>query len=553
MAQKPVTRRDFLKTIGAALVGGVVAGCVPAAPPTLEEPTLTASPTRTNSPTLAPTQLDTATPTSTQSPEATETPQTTQEAAPYQDVLTLEQKARLNQAALRYVAATEAEAIRVAKALAYVQGDGHPASMCGPLSVAILRDAGLLNAYIDLHEFWLLNPRDQQPVLEKVFPPDRFEWHRITESTRSFNFSTFPLKAGDFLYLFAGDAGSFEHMLTVSRVDEQGRAYSVTNYETETGFYIGERMLYDPSDPGAGQFYTWTDRKYAQIGMTGFGGFWVLRFATPVRDPEPQEVELARQIDLALAEAGGDWKILIKELEGPEIYARRSLDRVHVASVIKLTIAVLFLKSVEDLGITDLRTFLKTGTADRSYQQLLRAMLVDSEEDAAAVLEGEISANRLHVPNTLAAWGLPGIDLRARRATVQELVRLAELLYLGRLLPPEGTQILLELLETYTPNDDTRLGILRQRLPPGYHFYNKRGTITDGLMVVGDLAIVSLPTPAGDRVFTLGIFAYQSQQPTTYERLDAAMPKVAQAFWEYTQSVGQAIFSWRRSKWSGAG
>lgn len=446
---------------------------------------------------------------------------------------------------MRYQADTEAEAIRVAKDLAYVQGDGHPASMCGPLSAAILRDAWLLNPYIDLHEFWLLNPREQLQVLEKIFPPDRFEWHRVTESIRTFDFKTFPLKAGDFLYLYAGDPGTFEHMLTVSRVDDQGRAYSVTNYETETGFYIGERVLYDPQNPGEGQFYIWTDRKYAQIGMTGFGGFQLLRFAVPVPDPDPLELALARQIDQVLAEAGGDWKILIQEIGGQAVYSRRSLDRVHVASVIKLPIAVLFFKSLENLGETDLQAVLQTGTAGRTYEQLLQAMLVHSEEYAADVLLYQLQVNQLNVPRTLEAWGLNGIDLKFRRSTVQELVRMAEKLYLGELLGNEATRILLEMLEAYTPNDDTRLGAIRELLPAGYHFYNKRGTITDGIMVVGDLAIITFPGLTGDRVYALGMFGYQSTQPTTYERLHTAVAQVALAFWEYAQSNRKASGFWR--------
>lgn len=536
--------------MSAAFFGGVVAGCLPSTTPSNPEPTPTSFRAAMGTPRPEPTQSATAIPQPSQTVEPTASLQSEPTVvASNQDVLTQEQKERLYQAALRYEAGTEGEAIQVAKDLAYVQGDGHPASMCGPLSAAILRDAGLLNPYIDLHEFWLLNPRLHQSTFEKIFPPGPFEWHRVTESTRTFDFKAFPLKAGDFLYIYAGDPGSFEHMITVSRVDDQGRAYSVTNYETETGFYIGERMLYDPNDPGVGQFYIWTDRKYAKIGMTGFGGFQLMRFAAPVRPPQPQELELARQIDQVLGEAGGDWKILIKELDGQEVYSRRSLDRVHVASVIKLAIAILFFKSLENLGETDLRAFLKTGTAGRSYEQLLRAMLVDSEEDAAGVLQNEIRVNQLNIQKTLEAWGLKGIDLYMRRSTVQELVGMAEKLYLGKLLGKEATWILLELLETYTPNDDTRLGAIRKRLPDGYHFYNKRGTITDGLMVVGDLAIISLPTSAGDRVYGLGIFGYQSLQPTTYERLDAAVAQVAQAFWDFTQSAGESIGSWGQLGW----
>ncbi len=550
MANNSVTRRDFLKLMGAALLGGAVAGCVPSE--VLKPP----DPTGTRIPTVTGTAVPAPTHTSTESAQLSDTPEPTAAAqseptapAASQDVLTQAQKERLHQAALSFEARTEAEAIRVARELAYVQGDGHPASMCGPLSVAILRSAGLLNPYIDLHEFWLLNPRNNQDILEKVFPPDRFEWVRVTESIRTFDFKAFPLKAGDFLYLFAGDSGSFEHMLTVSRVDAQGRAYSVTNIDSEAGYSISERMLYDPTNPGQGQFYDWTDWKYAKIGRTGYGGFLRIRFAVPVPAPAPQAVGLAQQIDRVLAAAGGDWKILIRELNGVEVYARRSLDRVHVASVIKLAIAVLFMKSLENPGNADLQAVLDTGTAGRSYRQLLRAMLVDSEEDAAAVLQREISANQLNIPRTLEAWGLKGIDLPARRATVQEIVLLAEKLYQGKLVGAEATRVLLEMLETYTPNDETRLGALRRLLPAGAHIYNKRGTITDDVLVVGDLAVISIPGLTSERVYTIGVFAYQGRSLTTYEKVEAAVTEIALAFWQYAQAKESSGRLWRQWVW----
>ena len=191
-----------------------------------------------------------------------------------------------------------------------------------------------------------------------------------------------------------------------------------------------------------------------------------------------------------------------------------------------------------------LRARAASGQASPEEAEALRAMLVDSEEDAAAVLQNEIRINQLNVPKPLESWGLGEIDLVLRRSTVGELVRMAEKLYQGELLGQEATRILLELLETYTPNDDTRLGAIRKHLPAGYHFYNKRGTITDGMMVVGDLAIISLPTHAGDRVYGLGIFGYQSAPPTTYEKLHAAVAEVAHAFWNYTQTNGESFGVW---------
>lgn len=66
-------------------------------------------------------------------------------------------------------------------------------------------------------------------------------------------------------------------MLIVTRVDYQGRAYSVTNHDTEEGFIIDEVMLYDPRDPSVGIFAQWTRREKQVLGSTGFAGFEVWR------------------------------------------------------------------------------------------------------------------------------------------------------------------------------------------------------------------------------------------------------------------------------------
>ena len=76
-------------------------------------------------------------------------------------------------------------------------------------------------------------------------------------------------------------------MLVVTRVDDNGRAYSVTNHATSDGFVIDEVMLYDPANPGLGKFSEWTNRQNNKIGTTGFGGFELWRLTQPVRETKP--------------------------------------------------------------------------------------------------------------------------------------------------------------------------------------------------------------------------------------------------------------------------
>lgn len=269
----------------------VLSACQSATPstPATGVPTQTRiPPTATDiPPTLTPTAIleeAESTPSATETPDPPLTPTPTPRGA-----LTWEQEQRLYQASLKYLADNEEDATLIVRdQIDYLQGIGEdPSLACGPLSAVILRDAGLLPPDTDLHGFWLLDPRmrTSQIVLETYFPRNRYEWYQFDTSTIEFDFEEFPLLPGDFVYLYTGLNGTFEHIITVTRVDEAGRAYTVSNLNTEEGFVIRELMLYDPSQPGVGQFYDWMNREInGWLGMTGDGGFDLWRPIAPVQD-----------------------------------------------------------------------------------------------------------------------------------------------------------------------------------------------------------------------------------------------------------------------------
>lgn len=197
---------------------------------------------------------------------------------PETTILTQTQQDAIDQKAQDLLAANEAEAVQISHKLHFEGGEEDPSNMCGPLALFILREAGIVSPNVNLHWFWLLNPRLDRAAINKVFPPDEFSDRRFTQPINQFDFTKFPLQAGDFLYLYAGRNGTFEHMLTVTRVDDQGRAYSITNYDiAPKSFVIQEVMLYDPTQPGTGKFYDWTNHKNEKLGLTGFGGFELWR------------------------------------------------------------------------------------------------------------------------------------------------------------------------------------------------------------------------------------------------------------------------------------
>jgi hypothetical protein len=480
------------------------------------------------------TAVVTDTPAATASPTAI--PPTPTPAYVDHSLLTPAQKQRLYENSLKYIAPTQEEANRIARGLQFVQGDGDASNMCGPLAIAQLRDAGLVDRYVEPHDFWLLRPNLNIETIRTTFPERRYEKFHFDQSIRTFDFHAFPLETGDFVYLYADPADTFEHMLTVTRVDDQGRPWTVTNLLTADGRKIEEVMLYDPKRPNTGQFYDWTDRHKRRVsGMTGDAGFDVWRLTEPVVDPTPAETALADGIDQALPAYGGNWNILIRANMDHTVYSLHASERIHVASIIKVPIAMLFFKSLEKEGIqpADYANYLPTRGIDRTYQQLLTAMLVASEEDATETLWGAVRKSGLDVQATLEAWGAYETDIPNRQSTLDDIASLYEKLYFGGAIDPEGRRILLELLGTYTSSDDTRLGVLRASLPVGAQFYNKRGTITEERLVIGDSALYAWPQDGGEKVYVVIALGYPGNLPTNDVKLVQGIEAVAKLFWQF--------------------
>jgi len=196
--------------------------------------------------------------------------------------LSLRDQFRVYVSSLKYVR-TSPEEIRLIGERINGPGYGAPSYICGPLSISILQEAGIVRPDIDPHAFWLLNPdvRGDRGLLSKAFPTSQFENIRFQIPLNKMDWRENPLFPGDFIYIYAGTGGNFEHMLVVNRVDADGRAYAVTNFTTPNGFIISEVLLYIPTDPDVGMFSVWTTRPNAKNGSTGFAGFELWRLRAP--------------------------------------------------------------------------------------------------------------------------------------------------------------------------------------------------------------------------------------------------------------------------------
>lgn len=191
---------------------------------------------------------------------------------------------RLYQVSLNYLADTDETADRIAREIAFLGGKNESADLvCGPLSISIMKDAGILPSNTSTLDIWLLCPREEREECHGIkilnneyFPSQDYDYYRVYESVRTFDFTSNPLLPGDWLYLYTSNNG-FDHMLVVTRVDKNRVPYTVTNLNRGKGFVISEEVLYDPNMPGIGLFYELTNPSRGTLGMMGTGGFLLVR------------------------------------------------------------------------------------------------------------------------------------------------------------------------------------------------------------------------------------------------------------------------------------
>lgn len=450
--------------------------------------------------------------------------------------LSAEQQQRLAAAARAFIAPQIEAARQMALQIDFVEGPNEDAStMCGPLAVAILQSAGLLGAWVVPHDFWLLNPRNDLQPLKNTFPESRYDWTSSDTPLNEFDFASASLQAGDLMYLHAAPGDTFEHLLVVDRVDKAGRAYSVTNFFVTTGTIIEERMLYDPQQPGVGQFADWGNRQLKnRFGNTGKGGFRIFR----VKDGRSLEfpgdensLRLRQRLNAQLLSADGDWYASIKQVKGDSLYQFDPYESFHPASTIKVPIAMAFYQWLEEEDAGDWDAYLdEHGAGGRNFSSLLRAMLVESEEDATQTLVRHLGAAWLE--ETWAAWGLEATHVDPRRSSATEILGLLEDLYTGKRLSAASNHAILDYMSTLTANDSTRIGLLRSRLPRGSVIYNKRGSLVEWPRVVADSAIIALPKAAF--LFTMhGLGRGQA----SYESLEATLAACVEIFGDFLDGL----------------
>jgi len=455
-----------------------------------------------------------------------------------------------------------------------IRGDvmADSSNICGPLATSILLGWGLNEdgiieqsleglesvrlTGVEPNDMWLGTPETTPERFEAAFPDSEYNsWH-ITESIGLLDFNNIEgigeLEVGDFLYL---DGGSFTHYLAITKKDEQGQIYSVTNYINDNGeFVIGEVMLWAP-ETGTGFFRDLAIGIGPERAYTGRSGFYLWRrrdVADNILTDSQWEAYRNWFVDTLRNKSEGDWNIEIYELNNGEMFEWRSGMSYHSASTIKVSLSVVAMQSLEDkYPDQDLVEIINSkGYEGRTFAQLFEAMLVNSEELATEQLADFVSETFGSVNLKISDLGLEQTTYYPRRTNQRDMLNLWEDLYTGELLSEVGTDIILSYLEQYTSNDDTLLGSIREFFPEGsVKIYNKRGVITDGILTVQDTGIVVIDTPQGKRVFYFGIAGESSlENGVPYEQMVDFIDLLVSKLGQYISGSTKSSFDKQKLK-----
>jgi hypothetical protein len=430
--------------------------------------------------------------------------------------LTAKEKRKLSAAAESYLASTPDELNRVLERLE----EESISHIDGPLAAAILKDAGIISSATKLHRFWLLDPVSEPGQMEFYFPHTSFEWINIKKSGSGWDYSVTPLYAGDLIFLKPASKEGVGRFLLVNRTDENGVVYSVSPSAEQSGkgTRIEEVLLFDPSQPVRGLLGK-SDGLFTQSG-----GAVIYR-----KRDYSQDTEFAFGLNKTINQ-GGEWHVVVKQVGSAIEFERGADSSIHPASIIKLPIGMLVVKMITGQD-QELETSLQSAPprAGRTYEQLLRAMLVLSEETATDILEGDLRSQQgeAWIRQSLDAWNARGTILEPRRSTATDIAGLWECLYDHSCLGDKNSNYLLSLLAEKTSGDAVRLWRLAPSLPVGSVIYNKRGSLTNPL-IVADAGIIVLPD---GRAFILCLFGYPDGW-TGFEKLDQIIGDFANAWYQ---------------------
>ena len=193
--------------------------------------------------------------------------------------------------------------------------------------------------------------------------------------------------------------------------------------------------------------------------MIGNGGFATVRRSAGLDSLPAYHQQLYHYLGLGL-----QWTFLVKEIGTSNILFESLHDiKFHPVSMIKIALAIVALMLL-DAACIQISEFYNYGYDGRSFEQLIYAMVVESEELASSNLLKYIQANG-NKTRILNEWGLLDTLLKPRTTTVYNLTARLEGLFTHQFLNQDMSKYLLELMLIDTDNDPFYLGSITSLLP----------------------------------------------------------------------------------------
>ncbi len=418
-------------------------------------------------------------------------------------------------------------------------------NICGPL--AMYQQIGTTTYGVRPEDLWLANVRMMDKVrrtdiFSRAFPDDKFDNLEITTQIAGFDFNSINLQPGDFLYFMGANGRGSDHMMTISRRDQDGTLWAVTNYPDQNKkFIVIEVPVWNSKNPETSFVKEFAKGNNSVGFSSGQGGFmlWRLKIgeasAYDTFDHSHEAETLRSSIEAMARSAQGQWDVIVTDVDSGKIIAENSSNMLRQsASVIKVPLAMCVMSILEQKvqSQSELADYLRNNLfKGTTFDQSLTQMLVNSDEQATARMSEFLTSKRVDSQALLSSWGIKDTIPSYRISTEQDTWRLFMSLYNtddGKILHyPFSHQYLLGLLSSYSSDDLTRLGTLHDYGVKVKRIYNKIGSVASrDLSIVADAGIVEVSSPnwlfPSSKPYFISINGQQrSGSNCTYKTLEA--------------------------------
>ena len=370
-----------------------------------------------------------------------------------------------------YISDNPFDAEEIAKKIRCDRG-ASASNVCGPLAVSVLlgwrlnkKDGSVTNVSDSLtsgtriegiapNDMWLGSPETDPNRYRNAFPPDEYDNFHITESIGTVDFSNIDgageLKPGDFLYL---DGGSFTHYIAVSRRDEMGRLYCVSNVPSSKKgeFEIKEVMLWDPNTMD-GFFRNWASGVGPEKARTGLKGFYLWRRKQELRPllQDNQSKELRDSLTNELREHPSiSWHVHISELGEGQIFEWRNRIPYMDKAAVSLPILMIVLKKLQEEYNEDIQ---KNGVLNTLENVYVNGKSLDKHINNLLMGDYKYSVGLLYkfanLENGIKSLGLKNTQVMYGKTTQKDIYSCWEKIFCSDYLEPKVIQYLLALLDT---------------------------------------------------------------------------------------------------------